>query len=214
MDPRRLSHELRKDRSAELRRRRQITGLSLVGAAAGAIVGAYQMGMLRRLPDLPLRVFDASKVDASPYGYKRMETPDGLLMIANYAFTAILAGAGGRDRWRDQPWLPLALSAKTIYDAVTCLRLAREEWQDNKALCGYCQSATLASIASAVLSVPEAARAVQALRGHGKEQADDAYVYEDGYGIEEESLYEADAFDRAYPDDIHPHPRHRYRAFA
>jgi len=203
-----------------MRYRRQVVGLSLLGAAAGAVVGAYQMGLLRRLPDLPVRVFDATRVDASDYAYSRMDTPDGLLMVANYAATAILAGVGGRDRWRDQPWLPIAMAAKTIYDSVTCLRLAREEWQDNKALCGYCQTATLASLASAAAAVPEAMKAVQHLRGsNGAMPQGDAfetgdYTYEDGYGLDEPSANAADAFYVAYPEDPHPHRRYRYRAFA
>lgn len=217
MDPHWLSRELRHDRSAELRRRRQITGLSLVGAAAGAIVGAYQMGLFRRLPDLPLRLFDASRVDASDYAYKRLDTPDGLLMIANYAVTAILAGAGGRDRWRDQPWLPVALAAKTVYDTVTALRLGVEEWQDNEALCGYCQAATLASLASMAIAMPEAARALRAWRNRGEEGGwtlHGDYSYEDGYGLDEPSANAADAFYRAYPEDPPRHRRLRYRAYA
>lgn len=118
------------------------------------------MGVLRRLPDLPSRHFDATRVDASDYGYKRMQTPDELLMIATYAFTAILAGAGGRDRARTQPLLPIALAAKTAYDSYVAVKLAREEWAENRALCGYCQTATIASFASAALALPEAARAL------------------------------------------------------
>lgn len=165
---RRLSRELREGDGSDLRRRRWIVGLSLVGTAAAQAVSLYQTGILRRLPDLPSRYFDATRVDASPYGYKRMQTPDGLLMLASYAVTAALAGAGGKDRARDTPVLPIALAAKTLYDSVTALRLAREEWNDNKAFCGYCQSATVASLASAVLAMPEAARAVRTIaRGRG-----------------------------------------------
>jgi hypothetical protein len=129
------------------------------------VVGLYQMGVFRRLPDLPVGPFDATKVDASDYGYRRLQTPDGLLMVASYAATAILAGAGGRNRARDNPALPIALAAKTAYDVFVALKLAREEWQENQALCGYCQAATLASLASAGLAVPEAARAIRGLQG-------------------------------------------------
>ena len=44
-------------------------------------------------------------------------------MVATHAVTAILAGAGGRDRARENPALPLALAAKTLYGAATALRL-------------------------------------------------------------------------------------------
>ncbi len=83
--------------------------------------------------------------------------------LATYAATAILAGAGGRNRASEHPVLPLALAAKTLYDPATALKLAREEWDENRAFCGCCQTATVASLASAVLALPEAAEAVEAL---------------------------------------------------
>jgi len=51
------------------------------------------------------------------------------------------------------------MAAKTV-------KLAREEWQENRAFCAYCQTATLASFASAAFALPEAARAVRHLLGH------------------------------------------------
>ena len=161
LSPAKLSYELRKGRTPDLRRRRWITGLSFVGSAAGMIVSLYQMGVFRRLPDLPLRLFDATKVDASDYAYKRLQMPDGPLMVASYAVTAALASAGGKDRVRDNPALPIALAAKTLYDVVVALKLAQEEWRENQALCGYCQAATVASLISAGIALPEAVRAVQ-----------------------------------------------------
>jgi uncharacterized membrane protein len=169
--PHRLSRELRRGDDPGLTRRRWVVGLSLLGAAMGQVVGLYQMGILRRLPDLPVGPFDASRVDASDYGYSRLQTPDALLMVANYGVTAILAGAGGRNRARETPALPIALAVKTIYDSVTALRLAREEWRDNRALCGYCQTATLASLASAALAAPEAVAAVRSLAGREARRA-------------------------------------------
>lgn len=165
LSPDRLSRELRLGRGGDLTRRRWIVGLSFVGATAGMLVGLYQMGIVRRLPSLPVGPFDATRVDASSYAYSRMQAPDAMMMLVTYGITALLAGAGGRDRARDLPWLPLALAAKTVYDAVTTIRLGREEWAENRALCDYCQTATLASFASAVLSLPEAAKALRMLRG-------------------------------------------------
>ncbi|WP_207461190.1 vitamin K epoxide reductase family protein [Azospirillum sp. SYSU D00513] len=161
--PSQLSHELRKANSPHLRRRRWIVGLSYMGATMGQIVALYQLGVLRRLPDPPLDLFDSSRVDASDYAYKRHQTPDGLMMVATYATTALLAGAGGRDRAQQMPWLPIAMAAKALYDAGVTLKLGREEWNDNKALCAYCQTATVASLATAVLALPEATEAVRAM---------------------------------------------------
>jgi uncharacterized membrane protein len=165
LPPERLSRELRTATDPDLRRRRWVLGLSLVGIAAAKIVTLYQMGILRRLPDLPVRPFDATKVDKAPYAYSRLQTPDGALMLVSYAVTAALAAAGGRDRARRNPALPLALGAKTLYDSATALKLAQEEWRDTRALCGYCQAATVASLLSAAIALPEAARALRHIRG-------------------------------------------------
>ncbi|TFL16324.1 vitamin K epoxide reductase family protein [Jannaschia formosa] len=173
-NPTTLSHELRRSRDSDLLRRRWIVGLSLFGAAMGGIVGAYQLGMIRRLPDPPAGPFDSERVDASDYAYKRMETPDGLLMSATYIATAILAGAGSPRRAAERPWLPIATAGKAAFDVASNAKLAREEWAENGALCAYCQAANLASLAIAALSVPEAARAVGHL-ARGSEGSGEAH---------------------------------------
>lgn len=138
MDPNQLSHELRKERTPDLKRRRWIVGLSMLGATVGQIVSLYQMGIIRRLPDPPGGLFNATKVDASAYAYSRFRTPDGLAMVTSYAVTAWLAGAGGKDRAKRLPFLPIAMGLKTMYDTAIALELAREEWRDNRAFCEYC----------------------------------------------------------------------------
>ena len=166
--PARLSAELRQGRSADLSRRRWAIGMSFAGAGIGMVVGAYQTGMLKRLPDiLPGKLWDAEKVDASDYAYKRAQTPDGLLMALTYIITACLVGAGGKDRATQQPWLPLAASAKAWIDLFSALKLAREGYQDNCALCSWCQVATLFTAATALLSAPEALRAGRRLLSDG-----------------------------------------------
>ena len=135
-----------------------------VGTAIGAVVTLYQTGIVRRLPDiLPGKVFDAEKVDASDYAYKRMQMPDAPLMMMTYAGTAALAAAGGAERATRQPALPLALAGKALFDFATCLKLGQEEWSENRKLCSWCQVATAISAVTAALSLPEAIRAGRAL---------------------------------------------------
>src|SRR4051794_24434424 len=165
LPPRLLSRELRTAVTPDLRRRRWILGLSLVGTLAAQVVALFQFGLVRRLPDPPGGPFDSSRVDASDYGYSRFQMPDAGLMLLTYGATASLAMAGAADRARRHPALPIALAAKTAWDSATCLKLAREEWQENRAFCAYCQTATVASVLSFALSLPEAARAVGSLTG-------------------------------------------------
>lgn len=170
--PATLSRELRKGSSPDLKRRRWTIGLSIVGAAIGGVVTLYQTGIIKRLPDiLPGSLFDAEKVDASDYAYKRLQMPDAPQMMMTYALTAALASAGGADRATRQPALPLAMAAKAWYDFATCVKLGREEWADNQALCSWCQVATLVSAVTAALSLPEAVRAGRTLLSGADEGA-------------------------------------------
>lgn len=147
-----------------MRRRRWAVGLPVLGTTAGQLVALYQTGISKHLPDPPSGgLFDSDRVDASEYAYSRFSSPDAPLMIITYGVTALLAAAGGPDRPRNAPLLPVAMAAKTAYDSFTTVKLAREEWKKNRAFCAYCQTATLASLLSAALTLPEALRAARHL---------------------------------------------------
>ena len=161
--PSELSAYLRTGSDPEVRRRRALVGLSLVGMVMGQVVTALQTGLVHTLPDPP-GPFDSARVDASDYAY-RSGAPDGPAMLATYALTALLASAGGQDRASYRPVLPLLTAAKVAADVVTCVALAREEWRENRALCAYCQLATVVSVVSLPLALPEARRAWAARRG-------------------------------------------------
>lgn len=164
LTPTELSTQLRTDTSANMRRRRWTIGLSIAGGVIGAIVTAYQTGMIERLPDmLPGDVFDAEQVDASDYAYATLQMPDAPQMMVTYALTAALASAGSPNRAEENPALPVATATKAAFDLATCLYMAREEWRTNHKLCSYCQVATVISAATVALTLPEAVRAV---RGH------------------------------------------------
>jgi uncharacterized membrane protein len=166
MEPQQLSQELRQGQNPHMSRRRAIIGLSMLGGSMGQLVTLYQTGIINHLPDPPgQQIFDADRVDASNYAYSRFDSPDGPIMVFTYAITAWLAAAGGLDRARTNPLLPIAMGIKILVDCVTNVELAREEWSENKAFCEYCQVATLASFASLVLAAPEIMTAVRTLLG-------------------------------------------------
>jgi hypothetical protein len=127
-------------------------------------VDLHQSGIIPRLSDL----FDSSRVDASDYAYSGLQTPDAFMMIGTIAPTAGLAATGGRDRAREQPWLPIATLAKTLHDSYVALKRGREEWRDKRALCAYRRAATLAPLAIAAPAVPEALRAACHLVANGR----------------------------------------------
>lgn len=166
MEPKQLSQELRQGQSPDMTRRRWIIGLSMLGGSMGQLVTLYQTGIISHLPDPPgQQLFDADRVDASEYAYSRFNSPDGPIMAFNYAITGWLAAAGGIDRARNSPFLPIAMGIKLLFDCVTAAELAREEWSENKAFCEYCQIATLCSFVSLALAVPEVVTAIRTLLG-------------------------------------------------
>jgi hypothetical protein len=165
MEPKQLSEELRQGKNPDMSRRRAIIGLSMLGGSMGQIVTLYQTGVVGHLPSLPVPLFDADRVDAANYAYSRFNSPDGPIMMLNYALTAWVASAGGLDRARRNPLLPIAMGIKILIDSGVSLELAREEWSENKALCDYCQVATVCSVASLVLAIPEVLTAIRTLLG-------------------------------------------------
>ena len=160
LSPSELSRQLRHGRGEDLRRRRIGIALSFAGSFIGAVVGAYQTGVLKRLPDiLPGRIFDAEKVDASDYAYANLQQPDGPMMLVNYGLTAMSLAAGGRNRARENPALALASTGKVAFDLVLAGALAVQEWRENRKLCSWCQVATGISAVTLALTLPEALKA-------------------------------------------------------
>ena len=160
MSPKELSKNLREGEGDELKARRKIVILSLLGIGAGQIVSLYQFGILKKLPDPPISIFDSTKVNAGEYAYKRLAVPDAFLMMATYATTAILAGMGESKRAEKAPLLPILMGGKILLDVVTNLVLATEEYKGSKKLCFYCQSATVVSLVSLFLAWPEVKKAL------------------------------------------------------
>jgi uncharacterized membrane protein len=143
-NPRQLSEELRNSDDPNLRNRRGIIALSALASASMGLIALYQTGVIRRLPDLPSKWFDADRVDASDEAYSRFATPDAILGLGSYAMTMGLAAIGGRDR---SPWLSRAMLAKVLFDVANAARLTRDQWTKYRAFCVWCLLAAGATFA-------------------------------------------------------------------
>lgn len=154
-----VSDALRRLDSPDLRRRRGATGLSLLATFSLGVVEAYQTGLLRSVPEPPLRFLDADKVDASGEAYHSFGTPDAGLGIVSYGITMSLVAAAAADRAQRRPWLPLLAAAKVLSDAVNGGYLFAEQVSKHRAICSWCTVAAGASVASVPLVLPEARRA-------------------------------------------------------
>lgn len=131
--------------------------------AALGVVAAYQTGLVRRLPEPPIGLFDAASVDATGAAYHLLHTPDAALGLVSYATTLVLAAMGGDNRARVNPWLSLATAAKVVLDAGAAGYLMVEQVSKHRRLCSFCTISAVASLLALPLALPEVAEARQAL---------------------------------------------------
>ncbi len=164
MKPEELSRQLREGTAEFLKRRRGIAALALTAAGSMGFISTYQLGLIEHLPDPPLPGFDSDKVDAAPEAYSRLSMPDAPLGLVSYAATLALAAMGGENRAEERPWIPLALLAKTIIDALQAGKLTVDQIKEHRALCFWCLLAACATFATVPLALPEAREALRNVR--------------------------------------------------
>ena len=160
----RVSDDLRRGAGDFLEQRRAIAGLTSFASVALGVVGLYQFGIIRRVPEPPLSLLDADRVDASGEAYQQLKTPDAALGLVSAAATLVLAGMGARDRAETAPWVPLALAAKTAADAGAGLYLLVEQISKHRKICSWCTVAAIAQLMTLPVAVPEARAALRTLR--------------------------------------------------
>jgi uncharacterized membrane protein len=168
MDAAMLRDDLREGKGGFLADRRAIAGLSLVAIGAMGLVSAYQLGILRRLPQPRRRWLDSNRVDGSAEAYKRFNVPDATLGVASYATTLVLAGMGGKQRARTTPWVPAALAAKVGFDVAQSIRMIVVQWIKFRSLCGWCLLSATASFLSAAFVASEARVAMNSVRAQAR----------------------------------------------
>jgi hypothetical protein len=129
---------------------------SLVSAASMAAVSLLQMGLIRHLPDPPIRRFDSDKVNTSDTAY-RWGAPDGPLGAAS---SALNLPRMWRRRSRPGPaWIPFLAAGKATIDAAASARYFYRMPVREKAWRGYCIVGAVANLAVFFMTLPEARRA-------------------------------------------------------
>src|SRR5690348_10515315 len=161
--PAALSRQLRETSAPFLRERRGVIGLSLVASAALGLIGLYQMGILKRLPEPGLPRLDSEKVNRSAEAYRWLETPDAFLGLGSYVATMTLAAMGGPKRAEEQPWIPLALAAKVGIDTAMAGLQVLMQARKLHTYCSWCLLTSAASLGSLPLVIPEARAALKRL---------------------------------------------------
>ena len=151
-----MRRALREGDEPSLWRRRALATLSAVGMADFAIISLYQLGAIRRLPDLPGRWMDSNRVNASRKAY-RLGVPDGPLGALFYAAVVSLTAVGGTRRTVRPRALEWLLGALVVAGVVSALDYLRDMIFEEKRACPYC----LVGAALNVAMVPHAWREIR-----------------------------------------------------
>jgi hypothetical protein len=167
-NPGELSQDLRTTNNQWMHRRRQIVLLSMLSATCMGVVAAYQIGLLRRVPEPRLPMLDADKVDASPEAYEKLSTGDAFLGFVSYGTTMLLAAMGDSRRHETHPYVPVALAAKAALDAAQAGKLTLDQWFKHRAFCSWCLTAAAATFAVVPAVVPELRAAIATIRDQGR----------------------------------------------
>ncbi len=158
-----LRRELQNSNEGDIKLRRGIIGLSLVGIAAMTAVTLLQTGIIEHLPDPPIDGFDSDKVNSSDTAYA-LGVPDGTLSLASLAANIPVAAFGGENRAEEKPLIPLAFAAKATAEAVVSGWYFYQMPTKEKAWCGYCIVGAFCNFGIAALSLVEAKRAWKSIK--------------------------------------------------
>lgn len=156
--PQKLRSELQSAQTEDLKIRRAIIGLSLLGIGAMTAVSLFQTGIVRHLPDPPLESFDSDKVNSSDTAYQ-LGVPDGTLSLASLAANIPIAAFGGVNRAEKTPLVPLAAAAKATVEAIVAGWYFYQMPTKEKKWCGYCITGAIANFGIAALALIEAKKA-------------------------------------------------------
>ncbi len=111
-----IRKELLTGETNDLNHRRKVIALSALGLVDFSIISLYQTGIIKRLPDIPHKLFDSNKVNAAPDAYM-MGAPDGPISAVVYAATMVLASAGGSENSGRKPVCDVLLGAAVAGNA-------------------------------------------------------------------------------------------------
>ena len=164
MSPQIARAELTEGDSEDMRRRRAIIGLSIVGIGIAAAVSMLQTGLVRHLPDPPVGNFDADKVIKSDEAYQ-FGIPDATIALTGLAANVPLAAWGGSERAKNQPLIPLIATGKAATEAAAAAWYFYQMPTKLKTWCGYCIAASAVYLGILALTLPEAKRALSEIRG-------------------------------------------------
>jgi uncharacterized membrane protein len=146
MDVRPIIHMFQNDYSPGMSRKRKIILIASAGLVNALIMGLHQTGIIKRLPDLPFKIFDANKVTITPKAFE-MGLPDAPLASMAYSLIMTLATYGGKRNYRRLYVLDKLLFGLVSINALAGLQYAWNMVFKQKKICLYCVAAALINVA-------------------------------------------------------------------
>lgn len=150
-------------RPSALSHRWPVALLALAGALIAAYLSLFELGVTHEVWD-PL-FGDGSRAVLTSTLATSLPVPDAVLGVLAYLAEALLALAGGPDRWREAPWLTLAYGALATALGCTAIGLVAVQTFVVHAWCLLCLGSASISGVAFVLAVPELMATVRRLRG-------------------------------------------------
>jgi uncharacterized membrane protein len=164
MKPFEIRQALTTEKSDALDRRRKVILLSVIGLVDFSIISLYQTGIIKRLPDLPYKIFDSNKVNKAPEAYA-LGVPDGPISAAVYSATMLLAAAVGSENSGRKPVFDVMLGGAILGNTAGAAFYLYDMIFKQKKICLYCVAGAVINFASAVIIAPVVTKGFKKLFG-------------------------------------------------
>ncbi|WP_439883310.1 vitamin K epoxide reductase family protein [Pontibacter sp. MBLB2868] len=140
--------KIRKDDTTATQMRREIAALSAVGLVDFSLISLFQMGYIKKLPDIPAKIFDTHKVNTSKDAVL-FGMPDGVISLGGYAGTMFLAMAATRFR-KQSRLLDVAMGGIVLGQAAGAAQYMVHMATKQKRICIYCLTGMVINFSSVV----------------------------------------------------------------
>lgn len=155
-----IKKELRKKTNPDLDVKRKLAVLASLGLLDFIIISLYQLGVIRKLPDVPVKGIDSNYVNASDEAYK-MGLPDGSVSATVYTIILVLIGVKGTKKSGREPVWDVLLGGAIAANAAGALDYLRVMIFKQKKICLYC---VMGAVINLVMLKMFGGRALKALK--------------------------------------------------
>ncbi|MGK7389267.1 MAG: vitamin K epoxide reductase family protein [Candidatus Cyclobacteriaceae bacterium M2_1C_046] len=140
-----IKEELRKENNPNLKIKKKLAILASIGLLDFIIISLYQLGVIRKLPDVPIKGIDSNYVNASAEAYK-MGVPDGPVSATVYALILVLIGVKGTKKSGREPIWDILLGGAIAANAAGALDYLRVMIFKQKKICLYCVAGAIINL--------------------------------------------------------------------